>query len=98
MFPLIQPGYFCVNLVTKFASGMVTYCAFAGIKCKKRIKRSKERFFMRLNFKSNIRNVWSSIRNLLVDVPKVVSLCSVRKTVAFVKESRAGCARQCLGK
>jgi hypothetical protein len=79
MFPLIQPGYFCVNLVTKFASGMVTYCAFAGIKCKKRIKRSKERFFMRLNFKSNIRNVRSSIRNLLADAQSVALLGSERQ-------------------
>jgi hypothetical protein len=41
---------------------MVTYCAFAGNKCKKRIKRSKESFFMELNFKSNVRIVLSFIR------------------------------------
>jgi hypothetical protein len=55
---------------------MVTYCAFAGNKCKKRIKRSKESFFMGLNFKSNIRIVLSFIASLilLVDADKIAEL------------------------
>jgi hypothetical protein len=61
----MQLGYSCVSHVAKLASGIVTYCAFAGNKFKKRIKRSKERFFMRLNFKSNIRIVLSFNRRLI---------------------------------
>jgi hypothetical protein len=55
---------------------MVTYCAFAVYKCKKRIKRSKESFFMELNFKSNIRIVLSFIVSLilLVDADKIAEL------------------------
>jgi hypothetical protein len=75
----MQLGYSCMSHVAKFASGIVTYCAFAGNKCKKRIKRSKESFFMELNFKSNVRIVLSFSRNLLADAQSVALLGSERQ-------------------